>query len=388
MKKYIKYLYIILIVVLFVFFTFTFNRIFHRDSEDNSSYIKEKKVDTFIETFNSIIVTDDGYAAVGSNNRNDNAYEKASISFFDSSRNKTMEKIYNKGYNSTFYDIVYDGDGYVTVGSFESSKKELEKSSRTALFVKYDKDGNIVFENDFQLIGDSYYSSVGVSDGNYYVCGSSYNVDKSSFEAIIVKYDKDGQEVWRKYFDASDSRYVDLEYYNGAIYLVGNAGSTGILSKYDLDGNNVFTTYSEKSKFNSLNIVNDSLYIVGQKSLDAIDVAFIGMYDFNLQLVFETDNDTYAHSEYKKALADDNGDLIVIGNSSANSSDKFGIIGKYSNTLKEMVVVKNTADRNNFFNDLCFFGDKYVVVGNYLISDYNREVKFFIFSKSLKKIGV
>ena len=62
-------------------------------------------------------------------------------------KEKTFEKLYNVGYNSAFFSLVIDDDDVVAVGSYEKSEKDHSNSIRRALIVKYDKSGDILFEN-------------------------------------------------------------------------------------------------------------------------------------------------------------------------------------------------------------------------------------------------
>jgi len=188
-------------------------------------YIKSNKTENvFFNGINAYEITNDGYVVVGSNNNNDKHYEKAEISVYDNSKNKKLVKVYNKGYNSTFYGVLCTDDGYVAVGSYESTKQESENKVRTALIVKYDLSGNVIFENDFQVLGNSKFTNVVSTYDGFIVVGQSiYENDTIGLSnnggAVIIKYDKDGKEIWRKNYGGSKSAlYNDLTIYNNYIY--------------------------------------------------------------------------------------------------------------------------------------------------------------------------
>ncbi|MDO4996711.1 MAG: hypothetical protein Q4E69_05990, partial [Bacilli bacterium] len=205
-KRIVKILFILLCFISIIsVVVFLYN-------SNHKNIIMERRIDTYTEYFNSIVSNDDYYIVVGSNDHNLNKYEKASISKYDSNRNKILEKVYNKGYNSTYYDVLKDGDNYIVVGSYESTKDELKNNVRTAFIVKYDKDFNVLFDNDFSVISDSTFNSVIKVDDGYIVCGNIKSVNKKDKNngGFIIKYDFNGNEVFTKYSLDINSYYSDI----------------------------------------------------------------------------------------------------------------------------------------------------------------------------------
>ena len=127
----------------------------------------------YFDSINSFEVVDEGFLSVGSNNNNENYYEKAKITLYDSTSNKTFEKLYNKGYNGAFFGVCEDDDSYIAVGSYESTDEEYEYSVRSALIVKYDKTGEIIYEDTFSVLDDSKFVDVLVLEDGYLVVGQS-----------------------------------------------------------------------------------------------------------------------------------------------------------------------------------------------------------------------
>ena len=66
---------------------------------------------------------DQSYYGVGSSNMDDNGYEKATLYKYDSNYKLLWEKRFKSKYNSTFYNIVEDGDFLLAVGSYEKTIK-------------------------------------------------------------------------------------------------------------------------------------------------------------------------------------------------------------------------------------------------------------------------
>lgn len=118
-------------------------------------------VNLYFDSINSIDYNDFSYIAVGSNNNNDNHYEKAKISKYNGKHEKVFEKLYNVGYNSAFFNTIIDGESIVAVGSYEKSKSDHKDSLRRALFVKYDLSGDEIFEKEFSLLDNSKFNKIG-----------------------------------------------------------------------------------------------------------------------------------------------------------------------------------------------------------------------------------
>ena len=69
----------------------------------NLMYNSKKNI--YFDGINSIVSRDNYYVTVGSNNDNDNYYEKAKITLYNNKKIKTLEKLYNIGFNSTFLGV-------------------------------------------------------------------------------------------------------------------------------------------------------------------------------------------------------------------------------------------------------------------------------------------
>lgn len=349
----------------------------------------ERNIESYREYSNSIIPNEDGFIVVGSSDHNSYKIEKASISQYDFDRNKILEKVYNKGYNSSFYDVIQDNEFYVAVGSYESTKKELENKTRTAFIVKYDKDFNIVFENDFQVVGDSnYYNIIKVLDG-YVVCGDGVNSINKNGEigATLIKYDFNGNEIFRKYIGSIGARYNGLLYLDNYIYACGIDDEKAFITKYDLYGNVIQVAHYENCEFTSIVNIDDRLYVSGIINNGNLTNGLVVSYDSFLNKVNEVIYNKYDNNKFNKLLVDKDS-IIVIGDmyykDTINLSD--GIIGKYTKDLVEKSVIRYNGNRNIIFKDALFIDDNYIVIGHYNDNDTIIS-KMFVFSSSLKSLG-
>ncbi len=397
-KRIIKYIIIFCVIVLIIDLI-----IILYTNEKN----KNKK--TYFDSINSFQVVDKNFVAVGSNNNNEKQYEKAKITKYSGKSEKLWEKIYNKGYNSSFFGIKQDGEDYIAVGNYESSKEEKKNKVRSALIVKYDAAGNILYENNLQILGNSKFTNLLVLDDGYIVIGQSIYENMTlgmsdNGGAIIVKYDKNLKEVWRKNYGGSKSGiYNDLILMNDYIYTVGkDSSNTGIVSKYDLDGNMIKTTnynYTDSIGLTGITSYNNKIYVVGSKK-----VLDTNTYDTDALLIkYDSDCDYLSEVTYKgkglerfnRIILDDNR-LVIIGQTGIYNKKKSknidvynynGIFAKYSTNLKELKNEEYALDVDDYFTDVKKYNNNYMISGYSEYEDNNYLSKFIIYSRAGKLIG-
>ena len=378
-------------------------------------YTKNNNQKVYFDGVNSFDFNENNYITVGSNNDNEKKFEKAKISKYNQKKEKIWEKVYNTGYNSAFFGVKIDDDSIIAVGSFESTKKEHENSTRSALFVKYDKDGNIEFEKDFQVLGNSKFTNVYVVDDGYIVIGQSIYENMTlgmddSGGAFIIKYNKTGDKIWEKNYGGSKSGiFNDIVVYNDNIYVVGkNYSRVGIVCKYDLSGNLLNSSeykYTDTLGFTGISVTDDNLFVVGAKKVTDDDDdyntdALIVQYNLDCNFISENSYNEKDMDRYNKVIIDSNNNIITIGHSAINNKKESnnnlnifrynGIVGKYKTNLKEVSIVKYGDDNelDDYFTDIKEKDGNYIVSG---YSSYNNDgylSKFITYSDALKVIEV
>ena len=397
-KRIIKYIIIFCVIVLIIDLI-----IILYTNEKN----KNKK--TYFDSINSFEVVDENFVAVGSNNNNEKQYEKAKITKYSGKSEKLWEKIYNKGYNSSFFGIKQDGEDYVAVGNYESSKEEKKNKVRSALIVKYDAAGNILYENNLQILGNSKFTNLLVLDDGYIVIGQSIYENMTlgmsdNGGAIIVKYDKNLKEVWRKNYGGSKSGiYNDLILMNDYIYTVGkDSSNTGIVSKYDLDGNMIKTTnynYTDSIGLTGITSCNNKIYVVGSKKVSDTDTydtdALLVKYDSDCDYLSEVTYKGQGLERFNRIILDDN-KLVVIGQTGIYNKKKSknidvynynGLFAKYNTNLKELKNEEYALDVDDYFTDVKKYNNNYMISGYSEYEDNNYLSKFIIYSRAGKLIG-
>jgi Leucine-rich repeat (LRR) protein len=236
--------------------------------------------------FQSVTAVADGIVAVGhswegsfGNGDWDGVDKKgvldAIIVKYDNNGEIVWKKNFGGSDNDLFQSVTAVADGVVVVGiSFDASFGSGDwdgvtaKGFSDAIIVKYDNNGEIVWKNHFGGDGNDWFRSVtAVADG-FVAVGTSYadsfnsgdwgDTGKGSLDAIIVKYDNDGNMVWCKNFGGEDRDEfnsvtavsdgiiaVGESYYNSfgngdwdGVTAKGNRDA--IIVKYDINGERIW----------------------------------------------------------------------------------------------------------------------------------------------------
>ena len=404
---------------------------------------------------------DQSYYGVGSSNMDDNGYEKATLYKYDSNYKLLWEKRFKSKYNSTFYNIVEDGDFLLAVGSYEKTKEENEEkldkevkshtakvdwidkvvptaqiqystrenaekivvtlvneseeititNNGTSREYTFNKDGEVLFKKDLQILGNSKFVNLLVLDDGYVVVGQSIYANNvlgndDSGGAIIIKYDKDGKEIWRQNTGGNKSGLFNSVIQDGDyLYAVGkDATRYGMIAKYTLDGEKEkAVSYAKTDTIGFSNIVKfgDQFICVGAKKIkedDEYDHDIDGLlvaYNSNLEKTNEvTYKDTKKGLERFNDIIVDKDNLIVVGHEAVvdkeNSTSKEYVynyrsfILKFDSSLKkkEEIIYKENLD--DYFTDIKLVKGKYLVSG-YKKYKFNKYKTFFVhYSRDFK----
>ncbi len=354
---------------------------------------RESKISHF-DGLNQVVSVEDGYIGAGSSDfygrlgyKNEERYEKARLAFYDENFNLTWEKVYQKGYNTTFYSVAKVKDGYVAVGSGEFTEDQNQDSLRDALIVKYDLLGNEVWAKQVQVISNAKFMKVKALDDGFLVAGQSLfaPMDLGVSEgggALLIKYDLDGNEVWRDNYGGSKSAiYNDFVILEDAYYAVGkDAYNTGILVKYDVDGTREWVknySYTDKLGFSSILEKEGELYIVGgqMKDSETDNLDSLGLfvkYDLDGKMLLERTYQGTLIERYNRMAFDHDGNLIVIGYTGVKDQTEStatlnvfhynGLLVKYDQNGQEVYVKEIGGTGDDYFNDILILDDKYVVL--------------------------
>jgi len=224
--------------------------------DNNGNIVWEKKVGKSKNNigYNSVTTVSDGVIAIGYNS-------DAIIVKYDNSGNVVWEKKIEKSRNSVndYFSVTTVSDGVMVVGL--SGNESNNKYYGSAIIAKYDNNGNIVWEKKLgENTKSNIYSSVtAVSDGVVAIRLSNGSGSRYYGNAIIEKYDNNGNLVWEKNLGKSKtSEFLNtssVTAVSDGIVAVGQPHPNGdiIMVKYDNKGNFVW----EKKKTSEKHISNN-----------------------------------------------------------------------------------------------------------------------------------
>lgn len=359
-------------------------------------------VNLYFDSINAIDSNSSYYITVGSNNNNDNYYEKAKLTKYNKKREKIDEKLFNVGYNSVFFGVTIDNDSIIVVGSYEKNKDDHNNSIRRGIIVKYDENGEEEFFDELSLLDNSKYTNVVNVEDGYIVSGQSVykstKIGNKSGGAILSKYDKNGKLIWNKtYGDNKEAIFNDLLVYDNYIYAVGvDKNNKGIICKYDINGNLIHDIKyddMDSTGFRDILYLNNYLYVVGSNNTNAL----IGKYDLDCNCIGEVVYKNNSDTRYNKIISDNDDSIIVIGtimknknnnNKTIDSFDYDGIIGKYNSDLEEISIVTYGEQYDDYFTDIKYIDNSYLVVGFSSYEDGSYMSKFIRYSDALKVLEV
>jgi len=201
--------------------------------------------------------------------------------------------------------------GYAAADSFGTGDWEgvSGKGKEDAIIVKYDHDGNVVWQNNFG--GNEYnmyYGVTAVPDGVVAVGNSSFDSfgtgdweevsGKGGTDAIIVKYDNNGNAVWKSNFGGNgyDIYYGVTAVQDGVVAVgssgeksfgngdwegfLGMGGPDAIIVKYEaVQPNDALVNLQIKDFTISLN--NEQLTVQNPNQTDVTGVVIIAVYEEN-----------------------------------------------------------------------------------------------------------
>jgi prepilin-type N-terminal cleavage/methylation domain-containing protein len=309
---------------------------------------------------NNLIVV--GYSAStdGDLSGLNNGVDDAIIVKYDNSGNV----VWKKNFGGTSYDVYNGvaslGDNYIAVGSSYSSDMDLtglNKGEEDAIIVKYDNNGNVLWKKNYGGTVAERYNSVAISDTGYVAVGSSNSTNgdlsglsKGDSDAIIVKYDENGNILWKKNFGGTSSdSYNSVVTTSGGYVAVGSSMSTngdlsglnkgyqdGIIVKYDENGNIIWKkTYGGSSYdhyYDIANITNGYMVVGGSESTDG-DLTGLNKGEWDATLVKYDESGNVVSkknfggtsSESIEGIAGSPNGYIGVGNYYSNDGDLVGL---------------------------------------------------------------
>lgn len=299
--------------------------------------IKVDKNTVYANATYSGITIEDGYIAVGESDfknskKNDyikEGYRKAIITKYDSSGKIVFEKKYATGLNSKFNDVIELSDGYIAVGNVEVNVDQNKNQTPEAIIAKYDKDGNLLWSKNYNNLGvNSFNAIIETAANTYLAVGQSIyetNIigNHTTGGAIIVEYSQDGEEIRRANYDGPKTGlYNDVIEVSDGYIVVGKIKSaTAIIAKYnknlELKWRKLYGN-SDDYGFRTITLLDEKTFVVGGSK-----VSETSTLQEMLILKYNTSGALLEERTYKsdeknmaRSIKYNSDNLIVIGNTS------------------------------------------------------------------------
>lgn len=132
-------------------------------------------------------------------------------------------------------------------------------------------EGNVLWSKNYQVLGDTEFKKILVLEDGFLVVGQSIyeNLEIGNHDTgggIIVKYDFDGNILWKNNFGGNKSGiFNDVVALDDGYIAVGkDALNYGMIVKFDKDGNRLFVKnyeYTDPIGMSDVELKDDKLYI-------------------------------------------------------------------------------------------------------------------------------
>lgn len=238
----------------------------------------------FYERYNGVSIDGDSVIVAGITDIKETMFDtnikdnsRGKIIKYDNKGNIEFQTIYEHGIATAFNSVITVEDGYIAVGTGIFSEEEKNNEGQEAIIVKFTKDGEIVWEKYYHVLANTSFSKVIKVEDGYIAVGQSIHANmevgnQTTGGAIIVKYDFNGNEVWHNNHGGTKSgNFNDVVEVEGSLYAVGKDGTDwGNIVKFSKDGKYEWHknySYTDGSGFMGVSYSNGYLYVVGSKKI-------------------------------------------------------------------------------------------------------------------------
>jgi len=212
------------------------------------------------------------------------------------------------------------------------------------IIIKYDPNGKELWERSWDGPAADYASGMALdSAGNIYVSGYTKSYGNGGYDALLVKYNKDGSYIWNKTWGTTLNEQAngiaigtDDSIYLGGQQLVSGSNYDVIILKYDMNGNRLWNkTWGNASQEIAYGVAVDSsgnLYAAG--SCEYLP----GAHDSSLLVKFDTNGNYIWNRTWGISTGYRYGRSICI-----HSLDEIYVVGDWSNVQTLFIIKYNSS---------------------------------------------
>ncbi len=198
----------------------------------------------------SVAVTSNGnYIVVGNTGSYAKGAKDAWILKLDMDGDTIWTRTFGGNYNDVAESVIIDEKGNYLVTGYT----ELSYNSKDALLLKYDTDGNLLWQKTYGGTNDDWMSGIcQANDGSYVLTGTTMSFGADARDLYLIKTEENGDTVWTKTYGGSEDQWgrgID-KLPDGGVIVAGWTGefvfsSDILLLKVDAMGNTLWTkTYN------------------------------------------------------------------------------------------------------------------------------------------------
>lgn len=343
---------------------------------------------TFTEFLKVVETFDNEFVIVGRDRGRFDDLEKygsidALIIKVDKAGNLIWKKNYGGEKNDQFNNICIDENGDIIVSGLS---EDAVSGKRNIILIKYDKSGNVLFE---QIITSEYgfYNEELLVKNNEIIVGAQLNKSEYFTEDIIIfKYDKFGNKLWENIIGGSSMEFIgsllvldtneilvsgstsseDIEGINAGLFIIKYDKDGNILWKKSFTGGNVYNMFEKKDAIILLDMYNSSSKIVKidkdgniiwEDSLNAAFVpqdVFLDNNDNVIVITYEYNQDAFVNN-YRLKKYNQNGeklfdDIFMSGSKDLSIFDNNKLFVEKDNKISKYVLeykLNNIIQENN-----------------------------------------
>jgi hypothetical protein len=297
-----------------------------------------------------------------------------------------FQKSYDLGFRTYGKSIIptpSDG-GYMVAGSVYRDTS----TSWDDVLLKTDANGDTLWTKIVAKPGEQLLNCIrNMPNGGYITCGATFYQTAGADDALLIRYDQNGNELWRKQFGDAEYDYIrSLEVLSdGTLMMTGGSNKKIWLRKTDQEGNLIW------QKIYGNNIWNDVRDVEPLKDGGFAIAATLQTTDFDLDMyIIRTDSlgntkwaKQFGYPQYDEALAVREtpiGNLLVAGYRE-QPINKQGVILELDAAGNRLVDLPIGYHFEDYYIDIQVLNDQYVYVGG--IQTPDPDTNFYFNSNGL-----